>query len=520
MIARQVLAATAIIGVGTVLSGAAFAQPDTNNRIAHLEQTIQQLQQELTAVKNQVAAEQQQIKQSQDKLSSAQSRLEAENAQVKKSISGGYKFGLTKNNRPFISSPDGSNSIELTSRMHFDVGDYLSQKPGRGLTAATGNPLNSGVNLRRARLGVLGKFMEDWHYYLAIEVGGSPDNTTSAKTQINSAALSYYGLEKAKVPLIFDIGEFNVPLTMDQTTSSNDITFLERASIANLVSGLAGGVPRAAFGARSNNDRYFTGLYLTGPTAGDNSTAAPLNGEQVAVTARATYQILQNADYTLHAGIDAANVFTPNRSGSAAAGARETLRFRDRPELRIDQTQFVDTGSIGASGARTYGAELAGNYRGLYFQGESYGIQVDQQRAPGLAAPRLNFWGAYGQLSLALTGEARKYDSEFGKYKSPQPDHPFSLKSGEWGAWEISGRISYVDLNDHNTKNVPASTTGGVFGGTQLVYSAGLNWYVNRNVRFMFDYIHADIDKLSPTDGRTSQSNHIDAIAMRTQVAF
>jgi len=47
-----------------------------------------------------------------------------------------------------------------------------------------------------------------------------------------------------------------------------------------------------------------------------------------------------------------------------------------------------------------------------------------------------------------------------------------------------------------------------------------LNWYVNRNVRFMFDFLHGDVAK------QVSQTNFGDvgakfnAFAMRTQVAF
>jgi len=65
-----------------------------------------------------------------------------------------------------------------------------------------------------------------------------------------------------------------------------------------------------------------------------------------------------------------------------------------------------------------------------------------------------------------------------------------------------------------------AATANGVAGGKQLVYTVALNWYVNRNVRFMFDFLHGDVAK------QVSQTNFGDvgakfnAFAMRTQVAF
>ena len=42
-------------------------------------------------------------------------------------------------------------------------------------------------------------------------------------------------------------------------------------------------------------------------------------------------------------------------------------------------------------------------------------------------------------------------------------------KSG-WGAWEIAGRHSVIDLNDR------LGFVDGVAGGKQTIYTAGLNW--------------------------------------------
>ena len=35
-------------------------------------------------------------------------------------------------------------------------------------------------------------------------------------------------------------------------------------------------------------------------------------------------------------------------------------------------------------------------------------------------------------------------------------------------------------------------------GGEQKIVSLGLNWYPNANVRFLADYQHVDVDRLSP----------------------
>ena len=71
-----------------------------------------------------------------------------------------------------------------------------------------------------------------------------------------------------------------------------------------------------------------------------------------------------------------------------------------------------------------------------------------------------------------------------------------------------------MDLN-----NQLGSVNGGA-GGRQNVYTLALNWYVNRNVRFMFDYLHGNgARQVSPTNFGDAGSK-FDAFAMRTQVAW
>jgi phosphate-selective porin OprO/OprP len=68
-----------------------------------------------------------------------------------------------------------------------------------------------------------------------------------------------------------------------------------------------------------------------------------------------------------------------------------------------------------------------------------------------------------------------------------------------------------IDLNDQ------LATANGVAGGKQTVHTAGLNWYVNRNVRFMFHYLHCDIAKQVSA---TNVGAKFDAFAVRTHIAF
>ena len=64
------------------------------------------------------------------------------------------------------------------------------------------------------------------------------------------------------------------------------------------------------------------------------------------------------------------------------------------------------------------------------------------------------------------------------------------------------------------------ATANGVAGGRQTVYTLALNWYVNRNVRFMFDYLHGNVAKQVSATNFGDTGSKFDAFAMRTQVAF
>jgi phosphate-selective porin OprO and OprP len=430
------------------------------------------------------------------------------------------------NNRPTICTADQQNCISLTGRLDFDAGGY-DYRPNSAHT----NPqqLDNGVNARRARIGVVGKFLSDWHFALIYDFGGSSDGfagTASAGgtpvgflpggglSGILNAYLSYDGFKPFGGQLAIEGGYMKVPYTLGEATSSKDILFLERASSQVIAADIAAGNRRSAFGARWYNDIFWAGAYVTGPVAGAihsaSSTSPDGTTEQLGATARVAGQIISGNNYSVHIGADAEFLISPPHN---LVDNSFTLTLSDRPELRIDPTAIIDTGAIaGVSGAQVYSAEAAATYGPLFFQGEYFWYNVARDNLPGL--PSLTFDGAYAQASFVLTGETHPYVPASAAYGGIIPAKPFSPSSGGWGAWEIAGRISTVDLNDQ------LGTATGVAGGRQTIYTAALNWYVNRNIRFMFDYLHGNISKqVSPTDPGDAGAR-FDAVAMRTQVAF
>src|SRR5260370_13428564 len=159
----------------------------------------------------------------------------------------------------------------------------------------------------------------------------------------------------------------------------------------------------------------------------------------------------------------------------------QTLTLTDRRELGIDPTTLVSTAAIaGVSGAQVYSAEAAATYGPLFFQGEYFWYNVDCNAFAPL--PSLKFQGGYAEAAYVLTGETRPYNSASASYGGIVPENPFSLTGGGWGAWEIAGRYSTVDLNDR------LGLVTGAAGGRQAVYTLALHWDGTRTVRVMVDY--------------------------------
>jgi phosphate-selective porin OprO and OprP len=529
--------AVCAFGIGALAASPALAQSASNDsEIALLKQQLRLLEQKLDRLEKQGAANAKAAASAKAEAKAAVANANAATpATAAISPSGAIAPSETvvimPNNRPTICTADQQNCISLTSRLHLDAGGY-DYHPNTAATAP--QRLDDGVNLRRARIGVLGKFLADWNYALVYDFGGSSDGFAStasvggqsvgflpggALSGVENAYLSYTGFRPFGGTLAIEGGVLDLPITLDEASSSNDIPFMERASPGVIARSFGTDDFRSAFGARWFNDVLWAGTYVTGPTTGaiHSASSANPNGstEQLSAAARVAGQIVSGKDYSLHLGANAQFLIDPPHN---LVTKTQTLTLSDRPELRIDPTTLISTGAIAnVSDAQVYSVEAAAVYGPLFFQSEYFWFNIDRNAATGLppfGAPSLKFEGGYAEASFILTGETRPYSPAAAAYLGVVPAHPFSLAGGGWGAWEIAGRVSTIDLNDQ------LATATGIAGGRQTVYTAALNWYVNRNVRFMFDYLHGNVAKqVSPTNSGDAGAK-FDAIAMRTQIAF
>lgn len=84
------------------------------------------------------------------------------------------------------------------------------------------------------------------------------------------------------------------------------------------------------------------------------------------------------------------------------------------------------------------------------------------------------------------------------------PNHIFSIKDGTWGAWEAGFRFEQFFVN-----NAPFEL--GLATGTDRVnaYTFGLNWWPNRHIRLMADYVFNDFASPVQIGSESQNSEHL-----------
>ena len=438
------------------------------------------------------------------------------------------------NYRPTITAADGRSSIAVRANVQMDGAMYGESPAGplttdfrRGSVGGVPNRENNaardfsdGFYFRRARFGVEGTIARDFNYRLLLELGGSG---TEGPTRINDAWIAYNGF----APFSFQLGAFSPPANMDDGTSPEDLLFLERAASSELSRSLGGADGRIGLGVKASGPRWMSALTLTTRTVSD----AEVFDTQFSAVARTGFLAATSDDYNLHLGASGTYVFSPADQGSGTT-PRHPIRFRDRPEIRVDSVRLIDTGSIDAENASVYALEVGGNWKSLYVQGEHFWYDVARRTPGALGDP--DFAGYYLQGSWIFTGERRRYNAATGSFQNPRPMVPFSSNGG-FGAFELGARYSNMNLNFAEGIEGTAAAAGSVRGGEQDVWTLGLNWYPNPNIKVMLDYLLIDVDRLNPAGADSALpfgpapntpptgveiGQDLDVFALRTQFSF
>ncbi|HEY5657584.1 MAG TPA: porin [Myxococcota bacterium] len=340
-------------------------------------------------------------------------------------------------------TPDGSHELRLGGRFHLDGYIYDADAPADARIDA----LDDDVDVRRLRAYLSGKHF-DGDFRFKVEGEMAPD-----RVGWRNVWGAYRGIDDVE----FKVGNYIAPVGFEDLLSSNDHTFMERSLASALAPGfLAGG----SAGAWGRHWSVSVGGF-TDPLGGDDIEKRKSHG--LSAVGRVTFAPWRKKRQLLHLG----GSFEWRDVDSDSA-----FRLRTRPESG-GADRLVDTGNLfGVDRSLTFGLEAAAVLGPWSLQGEYLRAHLERSFAPNPA-----FQGGYVQLSWFATGESRRYSSRRAVFRSVEP-------RSRWGALELALRYSALDLVDED-----------VVGGKEQNVTFGLNWYLNRNLRMMFNFVQVDADR-------------------------
>jgi phosphate-selective porin OprO/OprP len=346
---------------------------------------------------------------------------------------------------PQFTSPDGNFSFKPRGMLEIDYAGFNERKGGYDY--------NNGTSIRRGRFGFDGTAFKNFAWRIE---GEWVDN----KANLLDAYVAYTGVKN----FTFTLGQLKVPAGLEANSSDAFNEFLERG-MANTAFGQVGGERRvgATFAYANPWLTATAGLYGAGEAV-DRDAASP--DEVWGYNGRVTVEPINDARHLIHLGASAYHVKDLDQ---------RQVTLQDRPNVRVDGGYLVSTKAIAnVKDATFYGLEGAGVYGPFSVQGEYSHMHLD--RSAGL--PDLNFDGYYVFGSLFLTGESRTFKG--GLIDRVKPIRPFDPFKGNWGAIELAARYDRLNLTEHDLS--PLARDGHAWTGA-------VNWYLNGNVKLMFNYI-------------------------------
>ncbi len=371
-----------------------------------------------------------------------------------------------------MKSGDGDFEIKVGARLHTQASTNI-------VDLSPPNDADDGVELRRARIEVTGRFFRDWLWDAEVDFA---DNDVAVK----DFWLGYQPVKWARVTG----GHQKQPYSLALEMSSNDIPFIERGVDNDL---------NAAFVDRAIGGRvdvFGEHWFLAAGFYGDSVDPNADDDEGMGAAARFVVAPIHDEKQALHVGARAA--WREPSDGS------ESMRVRSET-THMSDLFVVDTGTVeGVDSTTLFGPEAAWAYGPFSCFGEYSQAYVDR----GVGSD-LWFHSWHAAAALSLTGEARAavYRIDSGEFKRISPTEKFSWSGRTWGAWEVAARVAGIDMNSDD-----------IVGGEETVLTTALNWYVNDAVRFMAEWSHIlDTDRSSQL---RREAEGMEIIQFRSQFIF
>ena len=254
---------------------------------------------------------------------------------------------------------DGNFSIALNGRIQPASQYNFINDPDPAFGSNTANELNSGMNIRRARLGVEGTFFKIWDYKFEYDFsrgnGSVGAGITDAFVRLNHTdALSY------------KVGSFKEPFSLEEAASNRYLTFIERhMSVNSFVDNP--NTYKTGIGLNYAVKRWQTGLaFQTEPIGSWSSASTSVNangnqnrnngsgdsGWQGIGRISGRPWMIDDTKF-MHVGISAGHtdVNTQYRAdgtmvGEGQIGGGGGMSFFAFPGTNVDRTNILNTGNL------------------------------------------------------------------------------------------------------------------------------------------------------------------------------
>lgn len=251
--------------------------------------------------------------------------------------------------------------------------------------------------------------------------------------EIKDTYIQYDGWDFANITL----GKQKEPFGLERLMSSRNLSFIERSMMSNTIS------PARSIGINLSGNQGSVNWRL-GYFQDDNSEKGN------AVTGRVTWAPWLEGKNLVHLG---------------AAFSERSLHgdaFRINEKMEVNTADSLIEGSnINADSMSQAGMEFVWQYNGLVNMAE-----WQQSKVTATDGSNYQYEGGYYQVSYLFSGKNRNYkNGVLGSVKTKND-------------WEVTMRYSQLTLDEENSE--------------AKVMSLGLNYLLNKDLKFMANYLNAD----------------------------
>ncbi|GAC35038.1 OprO/OprP family phosphate-selective porin [Paraglaciecola polaris] len=437
-----------------VLPVHAVAADNASAEVTALVERLNQLEQELRDLRSQLTAVELKQKDQTERV-----------AIIKDSPDDESPVSIKWKGAPEIKGESGW-SVKPKGRVLYDFANLSSVPstidiPGEGFSSEA----------RRLRFGIQGTMPGGFGYKLIADY-------------LDGVVLTDAYMSYQDGPLKIIIGQQNTFQGLEELSSSNDTSFVERSAFTDAF----GFERRVGLSATYNLGDFM----LEGGIFSDNIDDLNDGNNSFSVDGRVTYATLVD-DALIHLG---SSVHIRDLGDEI-----DSIRYRQRPLVHSVDTRFINTDQIlGAEDELSYGLEAAVIAGRFHMAAETHWAKINRVE---LADP--TFFGGSIEAGYFLTQDQREYKG--GVFKGVKVSNP--VGNGGTGAWQINLRFDRLDLVD-----------AGIVGGEQDAYMASLIWTPVNNVRFLLDYGHlAYSNALDIVEGAPKDFS-VNVLGARTQLSF